>query len=177
MKFEDEKILIDSLNKGNEEAFGFLFDKYHDRLYAYALSLVNENMMAQDIVQNVFIRTWKFRKKLNPLYSLQSFLYKTTYNEFVRTYQQNKPTLRVQARYFDTLNLIISESEESDVVQKVLAVSREVEKLPKKCRQIFKLSKVEGLTNMEIAEHLGLSIKTVENQLGKAYKILREKLK
>jgi len=135
MDFSDNAVLIESLKKGKEEAYMYLLDKYHRKLYAYAISLIDNHAQAQDIVQNVLIKTWQSRKTLNSKYSIQSFLYKSNYNEFVNTYEKDKA-----------------------------------------CKQIFSLSKKEGLTNVEISEYLNISIKTVEVQITIAYNKLRDKL-
>ncbi|MEO1013326.1 MAG: sigma factor, partial [Bacteroidota bacterium] len=72
MDFRDNSFLIDKLRQGEEKAYMFLLDNYHRRLYAYAISLVDDHALAQDIVQNVFLKTWQFRAKLNPKYTIQS---------------------------------------------------------------------------------------------------------
>ena len=63
MDFNDQTFLIDQLRKGNERAYVFLLNKYHRRLYAYALTLIQDRALAKDIVQNVFLRIWEYRKK------------------------------------------------------------------------------------------------------------------
>ena len=82
-----------------------------------------------------------------------------------------------ETTYAETLDHIMEREYEEDVKRKVLIVEKEIERLPNKCNQVFRLSKKEGLTNIEIAEHLGISIKTVEGHLTKALRMLRERLK
>lgn len=177
MDFDDNVILMESLKNGDEKAYKFLLNKFHRKLNAYALTLVNDHSMAQDIVQNVFLKTWKNRNKLNPEFSIQSFLYKSVYNEFINTYQQNKAMMLLQQKYVDSLQQVVETTDESSIERMLAIINREIQNLPPKCQKVFILSKKEGLTNIEIAEHLEISIKTVEAQISKAFKILKEKLK
>ena len=176
MKINDPKGLIEQLVIGNEKAYMSLLDTYHKRLYAYALTLAGDPHSAQDIVQNVFLNTWRFRKKLNPDFSIQSFLYRSVYNEFVNHYQQKKATMILQKKYVEALTEIVEGTDENGLEQMIKVMNVEINNLPKKCQQIFVMSKKEGLTNMEIAEYLNVSIKTVEAQMTRAFEILREKL-
>jgi len=176
VNFHDNKTLIDHLAKGDEMAFMFLLDNYHRRLHAYALTLVDDYAMAQDIVQNVFLRTWQFRKKLSDKFSIQSFLYRAVYNEFVNSHQKNRAMLLLQQKYLESLNEVVEDVDDSILERMINAVNKEIKKLPPKCKEVFILSKREGLTNNEISEHLDISVKTVEAQITKAFSRLREKL-
>ena len=176
MDFYDNSFLIEKLRAGEEKAYMFLLDHYHRRLHAYANSLIDNQALAEDIVQNVFLKTWQFRKKLNPKYSVQSFLYKSVYNEFVNTYKKDQAMMSLQLKYYESLSEVV-EGMDSKALSKIIElVTKEIEKLPPKCRHIFTLSKKEGLTNQEISEHLSISIKTVESQITKAFTIIRDKL-
>lgn len=177
MSFDDNTVLVESLKRGEEKAYIFLLNKFHRKLHAYAITLVNDHSMAQDIVQNVLLKTWKNRNRLNPEFSIQSFLYKSVYNEFINSYQQNKAMMLLQKKYLESIRQVVETTDESSIEHLLAIVNREIENLPSKCQEVFILSKKEGLTNMEIAEHLDISIKTVEAQISKAYKILKEKLK
>ncbi|OYX86400.1 MAG: RNA polymerase sigma-70 factor [Flavobacteriales bacterium 32-34-25] len=177
MDFDDNTILVQYLVNGEEKAYKFLLNKFHRKLHAYALTLVNDHSMAQDIVQNVFLKTWKSRNKLNPEFSIQSFLYKSVYNEFINTYQQNKAMMLLQQKYIESIQNVVETTDDSSIERMLAIINKEIQNLPPKCQQVFILSKKEGLTNIEIAEHLDVSIKTVEAQISKAYKILKEKLK
>jgi RNA polymerase sigma-70 factor (family 1) len=177
MDFDDNTFLMESLKNGEEKAYKFLLNKFHRKLNAYALTLVNDHSMAEDIVQNVFLKTWKSRAKLNPEFSIQSFLYKSVYNEFINSYQQNKAMMLLQQKYVETMHQVVETTDESSIERMLAIINKEIQNLPPKCQQVFILSKKEGLTNIEIAEHLDVSIKTVEAQISKAFKILKEKLK
>jgi len=173
MNFNDNRILIQNLKKGNEEAYLYLLKTYKRKLYAYALTLIGDPTSAEDILQNVFLRTWQHRHRLNEKFTIQSFLYKSVYNEFINQHKYNKTLSVLEKKYTETLEQVVLNTHEKNLDQTILKVTQEIEKLPKKCKQVFKLSKTEGLSNIEIAEYLNISTKTVEGQITKAFKILR----
>jgi len=176
MDFSDDKVLVEGLKKGQEKAYMFLLDTYHRRLHAYALSLINDYSIADDIVQNVFLKTWQYRKKLSAQYSIQSFLYKSVYNEFINTYNRDKGIMLLQMKYYEALYEEVEKTDPKSIEKILTIIYKETEKLPPKCKQVFSLSKKEGLTNVEISEYLNISVKTVEAQITKAFSILRQKL-
>lgn len=176
MDFKDNKVLIKCLQQNNKKAFSFLVDSYHYRLCVYANSLVNNSMLADDIVQNVFINVWEKRNMLNPGHSLKSFLYKSVYNEFIDQYRKSQSLLRIEKKYIEHLNTIVAGEDEESTKKLIADVKNMMEDLPPKCKQVFMLSKKEGLTNIEISEHLEISVKAVEAQITRGFKILRKKL-
>ncbi|AYN66696.1 RNA polymerase sigma-70 factor [Euzebyella marina] len=176
MNFEDNSTLVKALIEGNEKAYMFLLKKYHRQLNAYAISLTHEPSSAQDIVQNVFLKTWKSRKKLNAEFSIRSFLYKCVYNEFLNHYQKNKAVFLLHQKYLEFTHQTIEESDDNVIAKMIDLVNNEIKKLPPKCQKVFILSKKEGLTNSEIASYLNISIKTVEAQMTKAFVILKNRL-
>ena len=176
MKEYKDSILIQRLKKGEEKAYVFLLDKYHKRMYAYALTLIENHAAAEDIVQNVFLNTWKSRKILNEKYAIESFLFKAVYNEFLNTYKKDKSVFILQMKYYETMSEVVEHMDDTFLKKMMMLVSSEIEKLPPKCKQVFLLSKKEGLSNIEIAEHLGVSLKTIEAQITKSFSVLRERL-
>lgn len=174
--YSNNDILIESLRNGDESAYTYLIDTYHHKLCVYVNSLVKNIYSAEDIVQNVFIKVWEQRTRLKSDHAIKSFLYKLAYNEFIDLYRKNQSLFSLEKSYYEALNTIIQE-EDPESFQRVLnAVNSEIQNLPPKCKEVFILSKKEGLTNIEIAEHLDVSIKTVEAQITKAFSILRSSL-
>jgi RNA polymerase sigma-70 factor (family 1) len=174
--YSDNNVLIEALRNGDEKAYAYLIDTYHHKLCVYANSLVKNIYSAEDIVQNVFIKVWEQRTRLKSDYALKSFLYKLVYNEFIDLYRKKQSLFSLEKSYYDALNSIVFE-DDSESFQRVLnVVNKEIQNLPPKCKEVFILSKKEGLTNIEIAEHLDVSVKTVEAQITKAFSILRTSL-
>jgi len=172
--YKNNSEFIEQLKKGDENAFTYLVKTYHKKLFVYVLCLTNDETVSEDIVQNVFLNTWEYRKRLNPDYSLKSFLYKSTYNEFVTQYNKLRSTSKLELAYIEALNEVVDDNNNEILERKIVLVSKGINKLPNKCKITFLLSKEDGLTNIEIAEFLNISLKTVEGQLTKAYKLLRE---
>lgn len=170
----NKKEFINLLKRGDDEAFNQLVNLYSRRLFAYAVSLSGDYSFAKDIVQEVFLKTFEYRKKLNPDYSIESFLYRITYNQFINNYHKNQSLLKVHDEYVKYLNQTIEDKNEQDFDRMIDLVNKAIEKLPKKCKEIFLLSKKEGYTNIEISEILSISIKTVESQMSIAFKKIKK---
>lgn len=171
--YNDNDILIESLKNGDQQAYNYLIGTYHHKLCVYANSLVKNVYSAEDIVQNVFIKVWEQRSRLKSNHAIKSFLYKLVYNEFIDLYRKNQSLFSLEKSYHVALNSVIQD-EDTESFQRVLnVVNKEIQNLPPKCKEVFILSKKEGLTNIEIAKHLDVSIKTVEAQITKAFSILR----
>ncbi len=173
MKREIKKEFVLLLKSGDESAFTELINKYNRRLFAYAISLSGDYSLAKDIVQDVFLKTYEFRKRLNPEFSIEGFLYRSVYNQFINVYHKNKSLLKVHDEYVRFLNQIIDESKDSEFDKLIKIVNESINNLPKRCKEIFVLSKKEGYTNLEISEILNISIKTVEAQITIAFKSIR----
>ena len=173
---KNNAILIQALKSGNTDAYTFLVDAYHQKLCTYAFSLSHDHSNAEDIVQNVFVRVWQKRDKLKDDFSIQGFLYKLVYNEFIDLYRKEKSAMALEKKYIEALDTVINDDDNSALERLISLVKDEIQNLPPKCKQTFLLSKQEGLTNIEIADYLNVSIKTVEAQITKAFSILRKKV-
>jgi len=172
----EKQFEIKELMKGNIQMYEHLYATYFNELATYICSLNNNFGQAEDIVQNVMLNIWKNRSTLSIKTSLRSYLYKASYNEFVRFYNKRKREesffIDLKAEYLDYFI-----EEKPDILADVLVKVRfEIENLPEKCKEIFILNKYEGLRYKEISEAKGISIKTVEAHMTKAMKILRTKL-
>lgn len=176
MDYPNQTILINSLKKGEEKAFVYIVDLYNQRLFAYAITLTNDQAMAQDILQNVFLKTWEQRKKINITSSLQNYLFKSVHNEFLNQYKKSKSTIILEQKYVDALDKSIQAYDDNSLVKAIERITKEIQKLPPKCKEVFLLSRKEGLTNIEISNHLNVSVKTVEAQITKAFSVLRKEL-
>lgn len=171
------EIFIKQLQEGNQKAWKELVVKNNDKLYGYALSLCFDHSVASDIVQQVFINLYVYRLKLNLNLSLESYLFKSTYNEFISLYNQNKSLTRIHEQYHYILEKQLNETSEDDLSKKIEEMKQLIDSLPQKTKDIFSLKKINGLTNKEIAEYHNLSLKGVEAHITKAFKILRSKIK
>jgi len=173
--FKENANLILHLKKGNEAAFSFLVKNFNHQLCVYASSLVNNESLAEDIVQNVYIKTWEKRKLLSENFSIKSFLYKSVYNEYIDQYRKNRSVTLLEKKYIEALDTIVEE--DYGVLEELyFLVQKEIQNLPPKCKNIFLLSKQQGLSNIEISEYLNVSTKTVEAHITKAFCLIRERV-
>jgi RNA polymerase sigma-70 factor (ECF subfamily) len=175
-KFDKESVLISHLKGGDEHAYLYLVKTYHSMLSNYAYSLTRDWAMAQDIVQELFLYIWKHRKKLDTIYSLKNYLLKMAYNQFVNAYRKNNAVTALERSYMEALDDAIDDRNSEILKRKIAIITKGISKLPKKCKETFLLSKKEGLTNIEIAEYLNISVKTVEGHIAKAFHLLRARV-
>ena len=175
--FASDKILLSEFKKGNDQALTHIMDHYHKPLCFYAYSLSNDYDGAKDIVQNIIINLWEHRKALPDIKSLKSYLYKSVYNEFLNQLRNSIRMMVFEKEYFEALKDFVDNQDGSKTRQRIALLDVEIEKLSPKCKETFLLCKREGLTYVEIADHLNISIKTVENHMVKAFSVLRKKMK
>ena len=169
-----EQQVAETLLIPSEQAFEQLFRDYYPRLCAFALSLLHDREEAEEIVQTLFCRLWEQRDSIDITNSVQAYLFRAVRNASLNQIKKTQIREAYKVMNLDNINSYpefqpdrITQSELSKRLEKAIAG------LPEQCRLIFKMSRFEALKYREIAEQLGLSIKTVENQMGKALKILR----
>lgn len=166
------------LKEGDITAFEMFFKTYYQPLCNYAYSFIQDRDEAEEIVQSAFLSVWEKRDSLDIKISLKSYLYTMVRNTSLNVIKHEK----IKQKYVGQA-LAFNERSHEGVAQSVLSseleerIHKAMQILPEQCRIVFKLSRFEELKYSEIAEHLGISIKTVENHMGKALKIMREQLK
>ena len=176
---KEEKELLEKIKKSDTLAFKKLFHNYYDSLFRFVIYKVKDRDLAEDIAQETFLRVWKNREKIKPEKSFFSLIARISTNLCfdyfrhieVRNRHKNQIPDFAKSHYDNPqamTDLEILQEKIQDLVNK---------ELPEKCRNIFILSRIEGKTNAEIADILSLSIRTVENQIYRALKILKKHLK
>lgn len=162
----EEALLVLQLRENSIEAFNTLYAKYSPNLYRFAFSLLKNKTDSEEIVQEVFCRLWQTRYCLDPSRSFKSYLFKIAYHisiDILRERLKNRNFIRTLETKNSKLAKEESLSAEYNILQK--QIEKIVEELPLKRKEIFKLSRYRGLSNKEIASGLGISVKTVENQI------------
>jgi len=175
--FSDQKILIKHLKKGNTIAYTYLVELYYEKLCDYARNLARDDFKSEDIVQNVIMRMWQQREKLNSNISIKNYLFKSVYNEFVDQYRKDIAISALEKKYIEGLDTVFEAQDIDNTERLTTIVMRAIDQLSPKCKETFLLNRKEGLTYIEIAEFQNVSVNTVEKQIGKAIRKVREKLK
>lgn len=162
-----------TLDRGQEQAFTRLYAQYFKKLLLQSDKYVNDIQLAEEIVQDVFLKIWERSEGLIQIDSIKSYLYRSVINSSINYLHKQK---NVELHH----QKIIEEFTEEDLdeIDKenelIVMLYGEIEKLPQKCKRIFKMSRFERMKYKEIALHLDISEKTVENHIANALKLLRE---
>lgn len=149
--------------------FEIQFKKMYLPLGMYALRLVDDADVAEDLEQDAFMKAWLYIENGGEINNFSSFMYRTLRNVCLTYIRDSHNTL-------DESFIPDVGEEDIDTSFRDAKIWKAIDNLPEKCREVFLMSKRDGLTNEEIAEELGISIKTVKNQMTKAFSRLREAL-
>jgi RNA polymerase sigma-70 factor (ECF subfamily) len=157
-----------------EDLYKQYFHAYFEKLFVYAFTIVKHNAEAKDIVQTAFIKLWEKRQEINLPVAARSYLYTTVYHLSLNTLRDHKIRNRHHEKLAPpTFTNKINTAEEQEIKARI---NLAIDALPPRCKEVFCKSRLEGKKYAEIAADLNISIKTVEVQMGKALKTLREQL-
>lgn len=161
----------------DERAFEQLFKKHFKDLHSYACSMVKDEAVAEGVVQNVFLKLWERAERLNEQQATAPYLYRAVHNESLN-HLKHKKVRQAYAAYAMKQQVYEKSSATSKVQLSELQqkISVALNDLPQQCRLIFQMSRFREMKYQEIALELGISVKTVEAQMGKALKVMRIKL-
>ena len=175
---EDLKDIQRRLAMNDPAALRQLYEIFSNKLFQFAHALLRSREMAEEVVEDVFIQVWKKSQRISGLENLSFYLYTCTRNfcyNYHRKYHRNRPLNidEVELPYYK----IEASAEELMIVNDLLQqFHAALNTLPPKCRLIFKMVKEEGLKYREVAELLGISQKTVEAQMGIAFKRISQSI-
>jgi len=172
--FADDHVTV--LSRDRESEFEKVFKKHFKGLHAYACTILKDDIMAEEMVQNVFCRLWEKTDHIDIRESVSGYLYRSVYHESLNYLKH----LKVREAHRD---YTLHQEQQSASASHALELSEletrldiALRELPEKCRTIFQMSRFEELKYQEIADRLQMPVKTVENQMGKALRLLRVKL-
>jgi RNA polymerase sigma-70 factor (family 1) len=174
----DDKDLIPSLKEGDEQAFSCIYHKYHRQLYFIAIKYLKDPDLAEDVVQDVFVKLWSYREHLKEELSVKGFLITSMRNLILNSIRNKKAQI---LKHLDLQQK--AEVSRNDVEDTVALTEYErivetgINELSPAKQKIFRLRTLDGLDNGEISMQLGISINTVKFQFSQASKFLREYLK
>ncbi len=171
-----EKELLNKVKAGNQPAFDLIFNKHYDQLVHVAFRLVSDLDVAEDMVQEVFIKFWERRLSINIEKTVYGYLKQAVIFRSIDYLRKSKKLdERLQKYHASSLELNIT-TPESELLSKenLKVIYEKIEALPERSKLIFKLSRFEELSYKEIAQQLDISVKTVEYHISRALEILRQ---
>ena len=173
--------LFDIVKTGDQKAFELLFSIFFARLNDFAKNVVKDDVISQDIVQEVFVKLWENRDKIESL-NLEAFLFLMVrhrcidYIKHMKVVNNRMLEIQVSSKYEELYRIDFVGDEPYILIEEELNIKIEktIKSLPERCREVFILSRIEGLKNKEIAEKLDINIKNVERHLSRALQTFRK---
>ena len=170
----EEQLLLRQLREGDIGSYETLFHRYYPTFFAFARGMLKDAGAAEDIIQNVFMKIWIHREALDETMSIKNYIYVLSKRE-VFNYLRAKYNTHVVLTE-DMMTLEQSSSTDEPTTDYREAVQSVIDTMPPKRRSVFCLSRFKSLTNQEIADKLGISIRTVEKHIELALRTFKEQL-
>lgn len=166
----DDILLLKLVQSKNEQAFKYLFDTYFVPLCRYVHLYLDSEQEGEELVLDIFMYLWEHSNRINITLSLKAYLFQAARNRCLNFLRDQKSTLSL-----DSINDIANEETTSLLEIKELdhLIQEAICALPDKCREVFQLSREGNKTNQEIADEMNISVKTVEAQITKALKRIK----
>jgi RNA polymerase sigma-70 factor, ECF subfamily len=169
--------LLARLKKGDILAYDQIYHRYCHKLYSFVYRILKDEADTEDIVQEVFIKIWEFREKLDDGKLLNSFIFTIAYNNSISLIRKKISS----SKYCEYLRNISVSQDNSFSEIEINELNRQIEKLieslPERQKRVYLSHREKGLTYPEIAREMGISKNTVENHMVKTLKYLRQNLK
>lgn len=172
-----EKNVVDLLKTKPEKALKILYEENFSYLCFRVFRIFPDWNVAEDIVQEVFLEVWKKRKELTIRTNFRSYLRRSVVNRTLNYIRDQKLVFEDEEKASSVKSKSSSGLDNLQTIELEQRIGLAIDSLPQKCRIIFGMNRFEEMSYAEIANKLEISVKTVENQISKALKILREKLK
>ena len=171
-----DRELLDRLRQGDRDAFDTVFRAHYPLLVGVAERIVGERALAEEVGQDVMLELWRRRETVTVEESLRAYLVRAARNRALNHVRHER--MKVRTAPFAAGETVTQAEAPRRLAEEEIqaAVQAAVSALPERCREVFELSRGQGLRYAEIAETLGISVKTVEAQMGKALRVLRERL-
>jgi len=173
----DELNWLEEFRKGNQKAIAYFFDRHHKSLFYFASNILQDSAQAEEIVSDCFLKLWERHQDFETAQNIKAFLFISCRNNCLKYLRDMKRRSAAQEQYFQQL-----ETNSDEILYEIIDVeiidilAKEIEELPDKCRQIFKMIYFQGKKTDEIATELSLSVQTVRNQKTRALELLKAQL-
>ena len=171
-----EKELLLLASQGSEPAFTLLFNRYKHKLYSYLLSLTASPEIAEDIIQDTFLKLWKNRSSIEAIDHLGGYLFKTTRNLAINAFKRMSKETIILSKLQSQQNSVNTKADDTLVVKEAeQLLYQTIQNLPPQQKLIYTLSREQGLKHEDIAHQLHLSPSTVRNHIVQALRTIRKK--
>jgi len=169
--------LMHEIKADNMFAFDFLYKKYCKRVYKFGYSILKSTEESESLIQDVFLKLWENRHKVEKNSSVKSYIFTITYNSAISIIRK-KARESEFVEYLKSLQVINEEpvNIELEYIELKNKLDLVIEALPLRQKEVYLLHRIEGLKYSEIAERLNISVKTIENHMARALTTIREKL-
>jgi len=170
-----EKVLLKGLTRGDHECFKKLYEKYSNPLYRFSLNYLKSEEIAEDVVQEVFIKIWDRRKDINTEKSFQSYLFTIALNVIRKYFNKQAESNQYKHDILASFSGDVEKMDARDNYQEMLdTLERLISQMPSRRADIFRKKKLEGLSQKEIAEAFNITTKTVEYHITESMKFLKK---
>ena len=168
--------LVRKLKRGDISSFDTLYKHYYKKVYLFARGILKSHEDAENLVQEVFVKIWEKRKELDANLSFESFIFTISYNTSISLIRKKLSEKSFQEEWFRRIQTemqVVNEADYNDLNDRAKKL---IEQLPPRRRQVYVMSREEGLTYLEISKRLGISANTVENHIAASLRFLRQHL-
>lgn len=170
-----EQLILEKVVQGDKRAFEQLYHRYADKLYYFAFRFLKTSDDAEELTQDVFIKIWETRERLDPENSFNAYLFTIAKNTIFNLHRKKLNEIAYREYLRNHFDEVYSKTENDVMLSELKAViDRCIEKLPPMRKKVFELSRKQGLSYKEISEHLNISDKTIETHIRLALKSIRE---
>ncbi len=176
MSFTDLE-LLQRIRKGDEKAFETLFRTYYKSLCLFAHKILKDDVVAEEIVQDIYYYVWDKRETLELTTSVKSYLFKSVYNNSLKNIRHQKIVKNYEAKVGNEDTSFELQENYAEIGEMMHIIKLTLDQVPERTREIFELNRNEGLKYQEISDKLNISIKTVEAHMTSILKLFRENLK
>lgn len=166
--------LLKRIKNNDVKAFEEIYNKYASKMLLYALNILNNKAVCEDLVQNIFIDFWSKRTQHN-INNLDAYLFRAVKFQVFKHFRDNKFPDKDLTR-LNFINVAVSSANSLEFEELETEIQNMVDKLPKRCKEIFELSRYEHKSHKEIAAALGISVQAVKNQISKALSFIKNNL-
>lgn len=168
---DNENNLLKAVSEGDEDAYAEIYRYYYPKVKCFFMKLINDEDDVKDLAQNVFVKIWLMRSAVAEIRSFGAYLYRMCKNTAIDYCRHRNINIPLSEEYDDN----VTTADENFFAKEIEAqIASVIDKMPKKRKKVYIMSRVEGLSNDEIASQLNISKRTVENQLSNVLKELRK---